>query len=71
MAKKIWSLLVHLEMSMWGTGSNVRFDEELWDEIVDRCVKSGFNTIVLDLGRAFSITPIPRSAAIGHGLTSG
>jgi len=51
MAKKLWSLLVHLEMSMWGTGSDVRFDEALWDGIVDRCAETGINTIVLDLGR--------------------
>lgn len=51
MAKKLWSMLVHLEMSMWGTGSDIRFDEELWEEIVKNAAASGINCIVLDLGR--------------------
>lgn len=60
--KKSLSILVHLEMSMWGTGSDRRFDENVWTEIVDECVKYDIDTIVLDLGRGIQYGSHPELA---------
>lgn len=60
--KKSLSLLVHLEMSMWGTGSDTRFDENVWEEIIDECRKNKFDTIVLDLGRGIKYGSHPELA---------
>lgn len=48
---KMWAILVHLSMSMWREKyEELEFDDEMWDYIVEESVKSGVNTIVLDIG---------------------
>lgn len=51
----MWSVLIHLEMSFSPrakkTAAERVFDEEVWDSIIDECVKSGVNAIVLELAR--------------------
>jgi len=53
--KMMWSVLIHLEMSFSPRRKNTAhlmvFDEEVWDAIIDECVKSGVNAIVLELAR--------------------
>ena len=57
----IWSVLIHLEMSMWKNNTAV-FDDEVWDEVLDECVKAGVNQIVLDLGRGVKYGTHPELA---------
>ncbi|MBQ7109202.1 MAG: hypothetical protein IJN99_02430 [Clostridia bacterium] len=47
--EKMWALLVH--MGPWGAKGfkDFRFDEELWDYIVEEAANTGLNTIVLDI----------------------
>ena len=49
--EKIWGILVHLSMHMWGRKyDTLPFDDDFWAYILDESVKAGLNTIVLDLG---------------------
>ena len=53
--KKIWSILVHLSMSMWAKkydSVKENFDEDMWDYIIEESEKCGINMIVLDVGDA-------------------
>ncbi len=59
--KMIWSVLIHLEMSMWDNNTPV-FDDKVWDEILNECVQSGVNQIVLDLGRGVKYGSHPELA---------
>ena len=48
---KIWAILVHLSMHMWGTHyDTLPFDDDLWDHIVEESARIGLNMIVLDVG---------------------
>ncbi len=51
MADKKWTLMVYLSSNQWGTVfSELNFDEEMWDWILEEAPKSGFNHILLDVG---------------------
>ena len=56
--KMIWSVLAHLEMSMWKNNTAV-FDENVWDTLLDECVKAGINQIVMDIGRGIKFGSHP------------
>lgn len=66
--KKIWSILVHLSMSMWAKKyDNVaeNFDEGMWDYIIDESEKCGINMIVLDVGDAIQWASHPEISIKG------
>lgn len=57
----MWGVLLHLSYNMWedridperedrGYRPFLRFDEDLWTELLDRMKDSGVNTLVIDLG---------------------
>ncbi len=58
----IFANLLHLSFNMWGDWENpkkgpfwcarpfLRFDEPLWNELLERMAEVGFNMVVLDLG---------------------
>lgn len=54
----MWSLLIHLSRNMWsdkpeqGYSRVLKFDEQLWNEIVEYAAEVGINAIVLDVGDA-------------------
>ncbi|MBQ9976352.1 MAG: hypothetical protein IJP16_07555 [Clostridia bacterium] len=64
MAEKMWSILIHLNSNMWS--SSVKdvntWDEEMWDYILDECVKTDINTIVLDVGNGIEYASHPEIA---------
>jgi hypothetical protein len=62
-SEMIWSNLLHLSYNMWGDWPNpavkgpfwcaqpyLRFDENLWNELLERMVTAGFNQVVIDVG---------------------
>ena len=64
MSKKMWSILVHLNSNMWAssaTDTNT-WDEGMWDYILDECVKTDINTIVLDVGNGIEYASHPEIA---------
>ncbi len=49
--KKLWTLLVCLSRNMWkDTHTELGFNEEMWDWILEEAPKRGFNCILLDVG---------------------
>lgn len=64
--KKVWAILVHLSKN-WGSKkySEVQFDDEVWNYIVEEGAKSGINTIVLDVGDAVEFGSHPEIATKG------
>lgn len=68
MQKKMWAILVHLSMNMWERQYNkdaLRFDDEVWDYILEESAKSGVNTIVLDVGDGIQYASHPEIAVPG------
>jgi len=64
--EKIWAVLVHLSMHMWSkTYDTLPFDDEMWDFILEESVKSGINTIVLDVGDGIQFASHPEIAMKG------
>lgn len=64
--KKIWAVLVHLSMHMWNkTYDELPFDDSMWDYILNESVKSGVNTIVLDVGDGIQFASHPEIAIKG------
>lgn len=64
---KIWSLLVHLSMNMWGNEKKkfLDFDEEAWQEILKLASSEGVDTIVLDVGDGILYDSHPELAIEG------
>ena len=50
--EKVWAMLVHLSMNMWAgrDKESLPFDDDVWTYVLENAVKSGYNTIVLDVG---------------------
>ena len=68
MDKKIWGILVHLGYNMWAdknAQTELKFDEGLWNRIVNKCAENGFNTIVLDVGEGAVYPSHPELAIKG------
>ena len=79
--KLIWANLLHLSHNMWVDWEHddpslnvftyyspkLRFNEDLWNQIVDRMVKAKMNMLVIDLGDAIQYESHPEIAASsGH-----
>lgn len=73
----IWSYLVHIGFNMWreengpvraeytNASKKMRFDKELWEEILTFAKSHGVNTIVMDLGEGIRYESHPEIAAEG------
>lgn len=59
MKEKMWSLLVHLSMSMWGKKDHLMFDDGFWTYILKESEKMGINAIVLDIGDGIQFASHP------------
>jgi len=60
--EKMWSVLVHLSRDMWMSGvleDTLSFADDIWDYILAESVKSGINTIVLDVGNGIEYESHP------------
>ncbi len=77
-ADMIWGNLLHLGFNMWGDwdkpelranyttpSDTLRFDSDLWDEIIDRMVEKGMNLVVIDLGEGVVYDSHPELAVEG------
>ncbi len=66
MNEKIWSILIQLGPNM---SANVyhelQWDEELWDTVLEKCVWTGINTIVLDVNDGLEYGSHPELALKG------
>ncbi len=75
--EKMWAYLLHLGYNMWresdaprtheySNASDVlRFDKEVWDELLVHLVDAGINTVVIDLGEGVQYQSHPEIAAKG------
>ncbi len=73
----IWAVLVHLSFNMWGDREApeagrywsyqpyLRFEDDVWDELVDEMVRAGVNMVVLDLGDGVQYRTHPEIAVQG------
>lgn len=72
----IWANLLHLSYNMWedriapereerGYRAYLRFDEKLWDELLQRMAQSGMNAVVIDLGDGVRYESHPEIAVKG------
>ena len=73
----IWAYLVHIGFNMWREENGpvraeftnaspiLRFDKEMWDEILVFMKESGLNTVVMDLGEGIKYESHPEIAAEG------
>jgi hypothetical protein len=73
----MWGNLLHLGFNMWGECDCVkwdkyidaspvlRFDKEIWDEILNQMVLAGMNTVVIDLGEGVKYESHPEIAVQG------
>lgn len=74
----IWGQLVHLSFNMWldreapeypyeyaAAKPYLRFDLELWNELVEKMVQAGLNMVVLDLGDGVKYESHPEIAVKG------
>ncbi|MGB9620253.1 MAG: Tat pathway signal protein, partial [Armatimonadota bacterium] len=74
----IWGYLIHLGYNMWldreapeldkpdlSAKSYLRFDEELWDELLPAMSAAGVNTLVIDLGEGVRYASHPEIAVDG------
>jgi hypothetical protein len=76
----IWGYLAHLSYNMWsdrdvpewdeylGAKPYLRFDESMWDEILDKMVAVGANVVVIDLGDGVQYDSHPE-IAVKHAWT--
>ena len=73
---KIWANLIHLSYNMWserGSGSwsentkhlraerFLRFDEKLWDDLLQQMASAGFSMVVIDVGDGIQFDSHPRN----------
>ena len=57
-----FAILIHFGENMWGdlkAQTSLHFDRTVWNNIVDKCVKEGLDTIVLDLGEGIRYNSHP------------
>ena len=51
MSEKMWAIMVQLSNNQWSPmDEELIFDEDFWGYILDECVKTGVNTILMDVG---------------------
>ena len=71
----IYANLLHLSYNMWGDWENpavkgkhwcarpyLRFDEKLWDDLLDAMRRRGMNMVVIDLGDGVEYASVPEIA---------
>ncbi len=64
--KKMWALLVHLSTSEERERcSQMPFDDDMWDWVLENAVRSGYNTIVLFVGNGIEFGSHPEIAVNG------
>lgn len=75
--EKIWGYLIHLGYNMWlesdaprireylNASDVLRFDKEVWDELLIQMVGAGINTVVIDLGEGVQYQSHPEIAVKG------
>lgn len=75
--EKVWGYLIHLGYNMWfesdaprireylNASDVLRFDKEVWDELLIHMVDAGINTVVIDLGEGVQYQSHPEIAAKG------
>lgn len=71
----IWSYLLHLSYNMWAdrpvdrphiqAQPHLRFDEDLWSEMLSRMVDAGVNQVIIDVGDAVEYESHPEIAVEG------
>lgn len=63
MREKMWGLLVHLSMNIALPIKNeIPFDDDFWTYILEESVKTGINTIILDVGDGIEYESHPEIA---------
>lgn len=66
MAEKMWSILIQLGPNMSkNIYHELQWNEELWDTVLEKCVWSGINTIVLDVNDGIEYASHPELALKG------
>jgi len=66
MEKKMWALLVHLSGNFWRNyQKQLKFDDNVWNYILEESAKTGINTIVLDIGDGIEYASHPEIALEG------
>ena len=66
MNDKIWSILIQLGPNMSANiYHELQWNEELWDKVLEKCVWSGINTIVLDVNDGVEYASHPELALKG------
>jgi hypothetical protein len=74
----IWANLLHLGFNMWvdwdypegrenytNASKTLRFEQPLWDELIDKMAASGMNMVVIDLGEGVRYESHPELAVEG------
>ncbi|MDW7658282.1 MAG: Tat pathway signal protein [Bacillota bacterium] len=73
----IWAYLLHLGYNMWhekdapptleyvNASDSLRFDKELWNDVLNRLAAAGGNTVVIDLGEGVRYESHPELAVSG------
>lgn len=66
MPKRMWALMLHLTMNMWGKKDNFKeWDDGTWNTILDECEKNRIDTIVLDIGDGMEYKSHPEISVEG------
>ena len=76
--ESVWGILLHLSYNMWCDRDApewgledyyyrpyLRFDESLWNDLLQQCVDAGINMIVIDLGDGVMYRSHPEIAVTG------
>ncbi len=66
--KKMWGILIHFGENMWGeekASPVLRFDREVWNNVVNKCVENQLDTILLDIGEGLKYPGYPELWAEG------
>lgn len=68
--EKMWACLIHLSVNMWTTYYyQLQWSKTLWDELLEKMVAEGMNTVVIDLGDAIQYYSHPEIAVKGAWTT--
>ena len=66
--KPSFGILVHFGENMWGdlrAQTTLQFDRDVWNNIIEKCIEEGLDTIVLDLGEGVVYPSHPEIAIPG------
>lgn len=63
MDNKIWAVLMYLSDSQWSPKKeSLKFDDNFWDEFLEKCRETGINMVVLDVGDGVNYKSHPEIA---------